>query len=762
MTGTDESLQHRDLARAIIDDCAALIVVLDREGRIVLFNGACERLTGYSSSDVLGRQVWDFLLLPEDIEPVKAVFADLRAGNFPSNFENFWLTKSGKRRLIQWGNTAVVKQGHVEYVIGTGVDVTEPRNVEEKLARFELGIQRSGEIIFLTDPDGKIIYVNPTFERVYGFSESEVLGQTPRILKSEVHSAEFYKRLWDTLLSGRALTSEITNKTKDGRLVQIEASANPVLDREQRIIGFLAIQRDITDRKRTEVALQASEERLRTLMEQVPEGVGVLSMEGEILYANPAASAMLGYPTRELVGKRVTELQHPDDRERAAARMRALFEQGDEYPSQYRLIHKDGHSIVVEIASRVIEYDGNPALLSTMRDLTERHMLESQLRQAQKMEAVGQLAGGIAHDFNNLLTVIQANTELIAAELSESDAQATGYSKEVQAAVARGKSLIQKLLAFGRREDLTIEPVDLVSLLTDFEPTLRRLLPEHIEIRIDSPPSLPTVLASAGSVEQIIMNLATNARNAMPEGGTLRMDLVAAQLEAGDWLGARATVPGEYICLKVTDTGSGMDEHTRARLFEPFFTTRRFGEGTGLGMAVVYGQVMQMDGEIEVESELGLGTTVRVYLPIAATSPQPKVAPKSNSEVRGGDETILVAEDESALRLAEKRSLEKLGYKVLLAADGEEALQVLEANAGKVDLVVTDVVMPRLGGRALYATLRDRGIGVPFLFTSGYTAGDSDVSAKIDPGLPFLAKPWTLAELATKVREVLDASRADS
>lgn len=763
----DSRAKHRaafDFATAILEACAALIVVLDRDGRIVRFNRACERLSGFSSREVEGKAIWEKLLPPEDVNAAKSMFAALRPRRFPNVHETHWLTKSGDRRLISWADTVVVaNDGSVDYVIGTGIDVTEHRRVEDDLAKFRLGIERSGEIIFLTDREGHILYVNPAFEQVYGFSKEEALGQTPRLLKSGLHPLETYTQYWEKLLAKETVSGEITNKTKDGQLLTVSSSANPVLDDNGNIVGFLAIQRDITERKITDRALRESEERVRTLMEKVPDGVGVLSTDGSILYANPAMSAMLGHEPEEMLGRRVTEFQHPEDRGRAADRIKSLLRGGSEHPSSYRLIHKDGSVVTAEISSRVIEYEGKPALLSTVRDLTERIELEEQLRQAQKMEAVGQLAGGMAHDFNNLLTVVQVNTELLADKLPEADGEVATDIKELKAAVARGKNLIEKLLAFSRREELKIEPLDLHQLISDFEPTLRRLLPENIEIQIDTRDKLELVLGSAGSVEQIVMNLATNARDAMPEGGQLRLALWPTRLDAADWFATGRTVPGAFVCLAVSDSGAGMDELTQARLFEPFFTTRRAAGGTGLGLAVVYGLVKQLGGHVHVYSEQGQGTTIKVYLPVAApdvgeTSPLDEVV----IEVRGGDETILVAEDEPALRRAAKRSLERLGYQILLAADGDEALKVFEANQGRIDLIVTDVVMPKRGGRALYQELRKRGAHVPFLFASGYTVGDVEESAQLDPGLPFLAKPWTLSELARRIRQVLDEDGADN
>ncbi len=644
-----------------------------------------------------------------------------------------------------------IKDQELDRLDDRAADVKDRRRVERALLMFELGIERSGEVVFLTDSDGNIIYVNPAFEQVYGYKRDDVLGKTPRIIKSGTMPQEAYEQFWATLLAKEAVAGELVNKTKDGRLLTVESSANPVLDEHGTIIGFLAIQRDVTRREETERALRESEQRLRTLMEKIPDGVGVLSRDGDIIYANPAVSKMLGYSAEQLRGKPVREFQHADDRDRASQRTKELFRESAEFPSEYRLVRADGTALPIEISSRVIEYEGQPALPATMRDLTERRQLEDQLRQSQKMEAVGQLAGGIAHDFNNLLTVIQTSSELIADSLPVRVPELATDLDEVRTAVTRGKRLIEKLLQFSRRGDLTFKPLNVGHVVQEFEPTLRRLLPEDIEIRLEVGDEVPPVHANPGSIEQILMNLATNNSHAMPSGGTLAISVSAERLTMDDTQRGAAVTAGRFVCLSVQDSGSGMDERTREKLFDPFFTTRSLGGGTGLGTAVVYGLVNQHSGMIRVESKVGLGTTIKVYLPVttdAARSARPTPAPERRPEVYGGTETVLVTEDEPALRRAAKRSLERLGYTVLLAADGEEALELYRREREQVDLVMTDIVMPKMGGRALYDAVRSEEDGIKFVFASGYTAGDIQERAFLDPDFPFLARPWTIDELA--------------
>jgi PAS domain S-box-containing protein len=747
-----------EMTETALDATEAVVVVLDSEGRIVRVNRACERMTGQHQPAMVGRFAWDVLFGADDVDAARSVFDRALAGDMPVRHESSCVAQSGPPRRVAWSYAAVPDgAGTARFVVATGVDITERRRMERERRQFELGISRSNDVVFLTDTDGRIVYVNPAFERTYGYTREEAVGQTPRVIKSGVLGPEVYEAFWSALLGKETVSGEITNRKKDGQLVIVESTANPVLDETGEILGFLAIQRDVTDRKRTEEALVASERRFRTLTERVPEGVGVVSVDGQVLYANSAICNMLGYSKEEFVGRRVGEFQHPADRERAGTRFRAVFnDPGELPPEEYRLVHKAGHILPVEISSRVIEFEGRPAMLSTMRDLSGQRQLEEQLRQSQKMEAVGQLAGGIAHDFNNLLTVILAGSELIADSLPPDAPELRADLREVRAAVMRGKELIGKLLAFSRRGELEFRPLAVDWLVREFRPTLRRLLPEHIDIRLETAPSVPRARADAGSIEQILMNLCSNASNAMVDGGVLTVEIGPARLTLDDVPSHGDPIAGDFVCLSVTDTGTGMDDRTREKLFEPFFTTRAMGGGTGLGSAVVHGLVSQHRGSINVHSRVDEGTTIQVFLPIATDGGSASQARVGRAELPRGTETVLVVEDEPALRRAARRTLERLGYRVLLAEHGEDALAVYAASDG-IDLVLSDVIMPKLGGRGLYDALRAGGSTVKFLFCSGYTAGDLAERSRIASQFPFLSKPWTLTELAQKVREVLDA-----
>ena len=398
--------------------------------------------------------------------------------------------------------------------------------------------------------------------------------------------------------------------------------------------------------------------------------------------------------------------------------------------------------------------------IRTAAEISERSWLEAQLRQAQKLETVGQLAGGIAHDFNNILAVILANTEMLRSAIPADRPDLADSVDKVRAAASGGASMIRGLLSFSRRAELTITTLDLREVVAGLGQMVRALLPDDIELRIAAPAGACPVRGDASALQQLLLNLVTNARDAMPSGGTLAIEAMQEPTrrslpESVPWVNADA-----FYCVSVSDTGVGMDEATVEKVFEPFFTTKPPGTGTGLGMAMVYGIAKQHGGFVHVYSELGVGTAVKVYLPkasgpvTAASDAAPEIA-----DHRGAGETILLVEDREELRGTTRRVLEHLGYKVIEAVDGEDALSTHRAERGHIDLVLSDVLMPKLNGPALFRAIRATDPGMRFLFTSGYSEGDIATRSLLEPGVPFVAKPWAIADLARQVRKALDAPR---
>jgi len=395
--------------------------------------------------------------------------------------------------------------------------------------------------------------------------------------------------------------------------------------------------------------------------------------------------------------------------------------------------------------------------IRTAAELAERRWLEAQLRQAQKLETIGQLAGGIAHDFNNILAVILANSELLASALPPDRADLIANLHKVQDAARGGASMVKGLLGFSRRADLSFTTLDLREVVADLSQMMRPILPDNVEMRIVAPPEPCPVWADSGALQQILLNLVTNARDAMAQGGTLTIEVARAPTrgsypEAVPWVDAEA-----YYCVAVNDTGAGMDAATVERIFEPFFTTKAPGTGTGLGMAMVYGLTKQHGGFVHVYSEVGVGTAVKVYVPrSAAVATAAAAAPPELDQLVGGSETILLVEDKEELRTTTRRVLERLGYTVIEAADGEEGLALHRAERSRIDLILSDVLMPKLGGPALYQAVRETDPAARFLFTSGYSENDIGQRSLLEPGVLFVAKPWTISDLARQVRKVLD------
>lgn len=475
-----------------------------------------------------------------------------------------------------------------------------------------------------------------------------------------------------------------------------------------------------------------------------------------ILEANPAAAEKYGYSSDALRGMRLTSLIAPEDQGHFEELLRREQKAAPDF-FDIRHVLQNGKSIEVDMLMHHIWYGGKKAVLVVPQDATRRRHLEEQLRQAQKMEAVGMLAGGIAHDFNNLLTIINGYSQMVLGTLPPGDENRSSV-EQIMKAGERAAELTRQLLTFSRRQVVRPKALDLNTVVAATAVMLRRLIGEHIELRIVAGPDLGKVHADAGQLEHVILNLAVNSRDAMPNGGTLILE--TQNVEFGEsYVGSNATIQaGPYVMLAVTDTGIGMDERTRSHLFEPFFTTKAQGHGTGLGLSTVYGIVKQSNGEIVVYSEPGHGTCIKLYFPVVAEAVVEDVTEDLPSGVLSGTETILLVEDEEAVRKLVRRTLEKQGYQLLVAASGTEALDIVRGHRGTIHLVITDVVMPQMGGRQLAEGLKALRPEIRVLFVSGYTQSSVLRSGDLVEGEMFLQKPFTPRALARRIRELLDQS----
>jgi len=516
--------------------------------------------------------------------------------------------------------------------------------------------------------------------------------------------------------------------------------------------------RGALERERMKRQLREREEYFKSLIEQAMDIIAVLDADGAVRYASPSVLPLLGYGAEELVGQHILDLVHPDD---VGPALR-VFAEGVATGQGGRLLglqvrHRDGSYRSLEAIGRYLLDD--PVVRGVVinaRDVTERRSLERQLLQAQKMEAVGRLAGGIAHDFNNILTAIFGYADLLTEEFP-AGSPARQDLEEIRKAATRASALTRQLLAFSRQQVLAPMVLSVNDLVDDVDKMLRRLVGEDVELRLNLARDAGNVRADSGQLQQVIMNLVVNARDAMPTGGKLVIETADAELTEQYAEMHQAVIPGRYVMLAVSDTGVGMDAQTKARIFEPFFTTKEKGKGTGLGLSTVYGIVKQSGGYVWVYSEPGHGTTFKLYLPRVDAPAEPQAPPRETATLTG-TETILLAEDDEILRPLTKGLLTKLGYTVLDAKSAEQALAVAGARQGPIHLLVADVVMPGASGRELARRLAQSRPETRVLYVSGYTDDAIVHHGMLDPGLKFLQKPFTPAALARKVREVLDAT----
>ncbi len=502
--------------------------------------------------------------------------------------------------------------------------------------------------------------------------------------------------------------------------------------------------------------LNDQDRKFRLLFQGHPQPMWIFDMESRrFLEVNQSAADLYGYSLDEFHSMTLSDLQPEEEVQRFLAE---LAESSRKPAQTWRHRTKSGRAIDVELAVHEIQYAGQNAQLAVVMDVTGRRELEEQLRQAQKMEAVGMLAGGVAHDFNNLLTIINGYTQLILNTLKPGDPNR--YSAEqVMKAGERAAALTNQLLAFSRRQVLQLKVLDLNAAVSSLGTMLKRLIGEDIDLRLELRPDLGRVSADPGQLEQVLMNLVVNARDAMPHGGTLTIETANVDLDEAYAARHIAVKPGPYVLLAVSDTGSGMDEATKQRLFEPFFTTKAPGKGTGLGLSTVFGIVKQSGGSVEVYSEPERGASVKIYFPRVDQALTVEAGARKRLTARGS-ETILLVEDDEMVRTLVRETLQRDGYKVIAAADPIEAQRAAEGYRGKIQLLITDVVMPRLSGKELARILLARRSAMKVLYMSGYTDSAIVNSGILQKEVAFLQKPFTPAALAAKVREVLENGKS--
>ena len=634
------------------------------------------------------------------------------------------------------------------------------RQLVEREELFHLISENAADMIAVVDMHGKRVFNSLSYERVLGYSPEELQASSafeqihPDDRERVKAAAEEAKR------SGRGKTLEYRLRHKDGRWLVLESTSSVIRNAKGEPEKLVIVNRNITERKKAEEAQRRSEADFRSVVEDAPYGICRASTTGQLLQVNPALQRMLGYEWKQdLASKNLSTdvFVHQGEYQRLVDHLTHTGEVSD---IELEWKRQDGTPITVRCSGRCTkDENGSPAYFEMFaEDVTERRALEKQLRMAQKMEAIGRLSGGIAHDFNNLLGVIIGYSKVLKRELL-TNKELCEHAVEIEKAGQRAAALTKQLLAFSRQQVLTPTILNLNTLTNDMRAMLQRLLGEDMEVSIVLNPELGNVKADQSQIEQVIMNLAVNARDAMPSGGKLKIQTDNVELDHAYTRSHPGSKVGSYILLSVSDTGTGIDSATLAHIFEPFFTTKERGKGTGLGLATVYGIVKQSNGYIWVDSTPGKGSTFQIFLPRETAVPATDEHPVDSGDKLRGSERILLVEDAEPLRKLAQKYLEAGGFRVWSAENGEQALQVAANHSETFELLLTDVVMPGMNGRALAEHLLPRQPGMKVLYMSGYADSFIAGHGVLDPGTHLLHKPFTEEVLIQKVREVLDGAK---
>ncbi len=745
------------LARATSD----VIWDLDIKTGEVHWNENLQAIFGYRLDEVdPTAEWWEDRLHPDDLTRIRAGFQALFETDLDTWTDEYRFRRADGSYALVLDRSYIARDegGRPVRLIGSMVDMTERRRAAEEREELirELDRERSALATLIEQlplglavaelPSREIVIANPGME--------QLLGAGPEKFPSV--SETIFAAQFERVLDGKTVANEEMVVRREDREVSLNVNASPVRDQEGRIIGAILIASDVTEKQHTLARIRESEARHRLLFQENP--VPMTVYDGSTLRymaVNRSALEMYGYTEEEFLKLTVPEAVPAELREATRKRLLEAPREGAR-SGEWIHQHKDGTKLVLRGWSHPLVLEGPHARLAVAVDITEQRGLEEKLHQSQKMEAIGQLAGGIAHDFNNLLTVINGYAALTMQLLGD-ESPLVQNLEAIEAAGERAARLTQQLLAFSRRQVLRPTTLNLNDVLLSLQPMLRRLLREDVELTLILDPQLRLVRADATQLEQVAMNLAINARDAMETGGRLTIETSNIDLDESYAESHAEVTPGEYVLLAVSDNGCGMDSATQRRIFEPFFTTKTKRGGTGLGLPTVYGIVKQSGGHISVYSERGTGTAFRIYLPVS-TAPGDSLQTRAGSPrpVHRGSETVLLVEDDSGVRRFSTMVLSDLGYAVIAAENGREALDLAAKFKGDIHLLLTDVVLPRMSGRDLARALAPLRPTMKSLYVSGYTENAIVHHGVLDPGIDYLPKPFAAESLARKVREVLD------
>ena len=753
-TALDSLRESEERIRVLFDQAADAMYVCGESGRLVDVNRAACRATGHDRSELLGMSLSD---VDAEFAAGTNLWSVFSTGSpdGPVTIQSRHRRKDGSDFPVEITLGGFQTSGGRLY-LGIARDIS--RRLEREITYSNI-LKTAHDGFWVVGADGRLAECNPAAAKMLGYSRQEMLGRPVAEFEANEGQEDVAKHMLQVKETG-SCHFETRHRRKDGTCLDVDISSSYLPLGKGRFITFV---RDISQRRKAEKAIIENEERLSSILENMADGVFVHDPDGNIVMVNQAACLNTGYSRDELLGMQVGDLDRAihtrSDGENIWRKMncRNSFE--------LETIHrrKDGSEYPAEIRLTAITLRGAIMILSLARDISdrkavekERLALESQLRQAQKMEAVGTLAGGIAHDFNNILSAITGYSEL-ALDAAQEGKPVSSEIHQVLKAADRAKTLVQQILAFSRKGAIETRPLNINAVITDSAQILERTLPKMIELKLRPAKGLKLVNGDPNQMEQMILNLATNAQGAMPEGGSLTLETKNAVLDHEFADANQGAVSGEYVQLVVSDTGVGIDPAIMEHIFEPFFTTKEVGKGTGLGLASTYGIVKSHDGYITCRSQPGAGTTFDIYFPALSGESSLSQQPESRDEpLEGGKETILLVDDEESLRRVAARFLQGSGYKVLLASSGEKALETYAREGRGIDLVIMDLSMPGMGGRRAIREILAVNPEAKVIIASGYSSGPQGERKQEEGVREYIAKPFRRHELLSAVRKTLD------
>jgi PAS domain S-box-containing protein len=749
----ERRLSHsRELTRYIIEHMRGAVAVYDRDMRYLYVSRRYLEDYLVKEKDIIGRRHYE--VFPDLPEKWREAHRRALAGEASSGEDDRYIREDGAEFWTEWECRPWYEaDGSVGGIVVYTEVVNERKRtmeaLEEEATRRRVLIEQSRDGIVVLDEAGKVYEANRRFAEMLGYSQEEVRRLQVWDWEHVASRERILEMIRDVDETGDHF--ETVHRRRDGTLYDVEISTNAAVIGGRKLI--FCVCRDISGRKRAEESLRESEARLRAIFDSARDFIYLKDTDLRYTHCNKAMTEMFGRPREEIIGRTAADLYGEEYREAIDGVDRRVLS-GEPVIGTYVRTVRGATRVISTSKSPVYDAAGKVVgLCGVSRDITEEVRIREQMRQAQKVEAIGRLAGGVAHDLNNMLSPVIGYGELLLEEMDPMDARRESVHQILRAA-ARARDLVRQLLAFSRKQTMEFRPVDINETVKGFERLLRRTLPEDIDIELALSPDMPPAYADVVQVEQILMNLAVNAADAMPGGGRLTIATALTELDEAHAASRRDMKPGRYVKLSVRDTGCGMDKETLEQVFEPFFSTK--GErGTGLGLATVYGIVKQHGGSIWVYSEPGKGAVFNIYLPVAGAAAAAEGGGREAPTDLAGTETVLLVEDNDQVRNLAREVLRRQGYTVLSAKDGIEALNLAESHDGPVHLLLTDVVMPGMNGRELYARAAVLRPGLKVLFMSGYPEDVIAHRGVLDEGVRFVQKPFSVQSLAAKVRETL-------